>query len=121
MTIPKLKIDNASAGTPRQPVPLRYACLVTAWSPALLLQILGHFDPFLLELKAYECWGSESGGCHTQSFRELLRTLPGGTDLDSQLRHIPEDQFVWSDELANAFTEFIDQTSDRESEAEAGT
>ena len=118
MPTPLLRICNDGNGTPRQPVPLRYACLVTAWSPGLLLTILGRSDPVLPTLQGHECSGSEVRACHASSFRTLLASLPQATD---QLRHLPHNQFVWSDELATAFSDFIDATSDRESEAQAGT
>ena len=40
MPIPVFQFDNTATGTPRQPVPVRFACLTTGWGPRMFAEFV---------------------------------------------------------------------------------
>lgn len=112
MPIPKLNITDELEGLPRQPVPLRYAVLVTGLPVKNFVAMLANsiFDssipPFPL-LAAYTNSGEKTNRCPARRFnslREQMAQLPSENECMKQL---PANLLVYSDELAVAFYELI--------------
>ena len=40
MPIPKFEFEDADAGLPRQPVPVRFACMAADWSPSMFARFV---------------------------------------------------------------------------------
>lgn len=122
MPVPILEFDDPDAGQPRQPVPLRYAYLVVHLSFHCFLGLLAErvFDHYEL-LTAYEFRAMAPPGKVRREFYEQLatNTPPNEAEAESVAR-LPSDQFVWSDELAAAFSDQIDLSIGREQANEEG-
>lgn len=120
MPIPSFNFDEPGAGLPRQPVPVRFACLAADWSPALFAEMVrglgGEFPP-LLTVYAFDVATGHVGEVRKDAYdkiRDLKAPLPDA------LAAIPSHHFVWSDDLEFAYSEFIDLTMDRKTAAEEG-
>ena len=123
MPIPKLRFLNPAAGTPKKPVPLRYAVLVTGIDVGTLFSLLSgelHYygadsAPPRPLLGAYELGPQSSAKSVTiHAIRDIQANLPTDATLKTQLKRIPRSFFVWSDNLAEAFQHFIELVPGRE-------
>jgi hypothetical protein len=91
MPIPRLNIKDKVGGTPRQPVPLRYACLVANWSPQFLLELLSmslgdevyasQGFPFL---EGHELSNRGELDCPPEEYARLLDLLPKVVELPKE-------------------------------------
>ena len=91
MPIPRPNIKDKVGGTPRQPVPLRYACLVTNWSPQFLLELLSmsladwvdasQGFPFL---EGHELSNRGELDCPPEEYARLLDRLPKVLELPKE-------------------------------------
>ena len=109
-------------GKPPQPIPLRLVPLITGWPVPLLLTILSpEFDEHRELLTAYEFAPPRAPAwVRPTCFTELRRAIQPDESFEVQLARLPAGAFVWSDELADAFTAFIDLTIGRESAVAEG-
>jgi hypothetical protein len=121
MPIPKLQFEDPTAGLPPQPVPVRLACIVANWSPALFAEVvLGKMNehrPFITvhEFDPKADWTGEVQSENYEQYRQHR-----GRPLCEQLAELPANHFVWSDDLVSAFSDLIDLTIGRESAAGLG-
>ena len=115
MPIPEIHIHDQSCGLPRQPVPLRLAYLI-AWLSAD--DFRPHFDNFLFLLAdrqedyceyltgyAYLA-GSAPRQVRRQTYKQIEKACPPEATEAELVALLPRDHFVWSDELADAFSQF---------------
>jgi len=122
MPIPDIQMEDSVAGTPRQAVPLRYACLVADWSPGTLLSLLAGVDDIHMpSLSGYVATDRGPEEYHPSEYARLRARLVQVPGAVVGMRDLPCDHFVWSDDFAAAFTRVIDASSDREYEAGLGT
>lgn len=119
MPIPTLRIEDQSRGLPRTPVPLRLACHVVPWGPQFMLELLAN-DDLGLFLDVYAFEGGHPRLCAREPYAALGRNAKGGIATAEILSLIPVNHFVWSSELAQAFSTFIDRAWDRDAAREAG-
>lgn len=112
MPIPPIRIDDPqSRGLPRQAVPLRLAYLITGLSFDNFLFLLADRQEGLYEyLTGYEyAAGSEPREVRRERYKRIEKEqarLPDATEADL-VALLPRDHFVWSDELADAFSRFV--------------
>jgi len=113
--IPTLAITDETRGLPRQRVPLRYACLVTGLSCANFRYLLTNIQEWgEAYLTAYEHRSGEAPRAVRPDFyRTLLHGASNEPPSPDALATLPADHFVWSDELAGAFSSFIDDCPGR--------
>jgi len=117
-----LEFDDPPSGTPAKAVPVRLACFAAAWSPELFA-LIAAADPTIgasvLKVWEYNEKSGHIGEVNSEFYRSLFS---GRTDLDEYhaVEALPKDHFVWSDDLVNAFSDFIDSTSDRDTAHELG-
>ena len=119
MPIPKFEFEDADAGLPRQPVPVRFACMAADWSPALFADLVTgdeQLGPPLLTVWQYDEQNERVGRIPPQAYGDLI---PRDARLAEALSGIPANHFVWSDELSIAFSQLIDLTIGREVANEA--
>ena len=120
MPLPKFAFEDENAGLPRQPVPVRYACLAADWSPALFVSVvLGRMndDHPLIKVYEFDPHIQNVGEIPSAWYESLERNLVAtrGQSTCQQLTLLPVNHFVWSDDLIWAFSDFIDLTIGRES------
>ncbi len=123
MPLPVLKIEDPNRGTPRQPVPLRFAYFVTGLSPRVFLGLLATRQEGRYEyLTAYEfAEGAEPRQVRPDMYQEILASLREEEPDDKALiEQLPASHFVWSDKLAEAFSQFIRDYLDDETANQAG-
>ena len=121
MPIPKFEFEDADAGLPRQPVPVRFACMAADWTPALLAEVvLGEMNEgySLLAVHEYDPATNWEGIVQPHTYEPYRQYR--NQSLRDQLAKLPPNHFVWSDELVWAFSDFIDRTIGRESAAGLG-
>ncbi len=109
MPLPKITVDDQNTGTPRQPVPLRFACLVTGLSfyHFLGLLIVRMHDRYE-RLTAYEYrTGAEPGVVRPDFFACLDKGASADLIHKDLVAQLPPNHFVWSDELAAAFSDLV--------------
>ena len=114
MPIPTFRFDQPTLGLPRQPVPVRFACFATNWSIGRIATALSPEDAFNGQLlRAYEV-NAETGyvGEVAPDFYEQFRRLD--FPKPETLALIPPNHFVWSDELIQAYSDFVGLTWNRE-------
>jgi hypothetical protein len=104
-----LSIADEALGQPRQPVPLRLACLVAGLTCAdfryLLAEIQAGGQQYLI---AYEYRpGDAPRLVPADHYRSSLPAPPRELPTAAFLEALPRDHFVWSDDLAAAFRQFI--------------
>src|SRR6266852_4015849 len=121
MPIPSYKFEDAKAGLPRQPVPVRLACLAANWTPRLFAVLVtgdSELGSPLIRVWEYDEKTRNVGEVHSESYNGII---PDG-DLTrcDELAALPPNHFVWSDELVIAFSDLIDLTIGRESAHEDG-
>ena len=111
MPLPKIHIDDVANGRPRQPIPLRFAPLVVGWSCRSFLGLLCSSvidDPGLL-LKGYEYVnGTTPRSVRRAFYEDLSVSIRPDASASDALKQLPIDHFVWSDELAAAFSNFVE-------------
>jgi len=105
MPIPALAITDEARGRPRQPVPLRYACLVTGLSCANFRYLLTSIQEWgEAYLTAYEHGrGEEHRAVRPDFYRTLLHEVSNDPPSSDFLATLPADHLVWSDELPALF------------------
>jgi len=121
MPIPSYKFEDAKAGFPPRPVPVRFACRAANWTPSLFAVLVtgdSELGPPLIRVWEYNENTEHVGEVHSESYNGII---PDG-DLTrcDELAALPPNHFVWSDELVIAFSDLIDLTSDRDSAHEEG-
>ena len=123
MPILKLEFSNPTAGIPRKPVPLRYAVLVTGLDVKIMCALMSgelHYSDAAEKragplLTAYELGPNASARTVTlHAIRDIDSQIRPNSKRKSQLKLIPRSFYVWSDDLANAFQNFIDLVPGRE-------
>ena len=109
MPIPRLSIESPDEGLPRQPVPLRYAYLVTGLPFSEFLFLLAKRQEGRYEyLTGYEyVAGAEPREVRAAVYAEILEATTNEESAQELLKRLPSNHFVWSDELAAAFSQFI--------------
>ena len=114
MAIPSFHFDHPNLGLPRQPVPVRLACFAANWSIGMLATALSPEDSFHGSLlTAYEYnegtgYVGEVVPTYYQQFRHIAFPTPETVGL------LPENHFVWSDDLIQAYSNFVDLTWHRD-------
>ncbi len=120
MPLPQILFEDHNLGHPqRQPVAVRFACLIADWSPGLLAEIVGgpgEYPP-LLTVYEFDPTTGHVGEVRRDAYA-AIRALKA--PLPETLAAIPANHFVWSDDLVIAFSEYIDLTIGRESANEEG-
>ena len=114
MPIPKFNFEDADAGLPQHPVPVRLACLAADWSPALFAVVVSgdaNLGPPLLAVWEYEENNGHFGQVHARAYVDLI---PPDATLPEAIAALPENHFVWSDDLRTAFSDLIDLTIGRD-------
>ena len=107
--MPLLKIEDPVRGLPRQPVPLRFAFLIAglSWDNFTFL-FSQRLDDRYEYLTAYEyAPGQTPRKVRREVFVGLERDCGQPAGSRQCLECLPVDQFVWSDDLASAFSEFL--------------
>lgn len=120
MPRPVIHIENGRRGLPRQPVPLRFAFLVTGLELFDFLFLLAVRQEQRYEyLTSYEHAAStEPREVPRQIYERILNTSSADASELELVALLPRDHFVWSDELASAFSQFIrDCPGDEEAQA----
>jgi len=116
VSIPEFRFDDEAKGLPPHPVPVRYACLAADWSPALLADILAKRAPFG---KSLTVWNYDEASGRVGEV--LPNTYPiFAPEKQNDLKLLPANHFIWSDDLVKAYSEYIDQTLDRDDARELG-
>ena len=121
MPAPEFKFTDSPSGLPPNPVPVRFACLVSEWSPYLLASILGQLERFT-SLKAYQFNAnsdkiSEVPPSVYNDLHSKIKNLSAGAGnrhSPDYLKLLPVDHFVWSDDLVYAYSDYIDEFMVRE-------
>ncbi len=108
-------------GEPRfnQPVPLRLVPLITDWTVNMLLGLMGDgyevSDRQIFPLDAFIYDGTPTPkSTHRSTYNKLRKSVTQSGDEQAWVSALPANHFVWSDDLVNAFTRVIDDTSSRE-------
>jgi hypothetical protein len=107
--MPLLKIEDPVRGLPRQPVPLRFAFLVAglSWDNFTFL-FSKRVEDIHEYLTAYEyAPGQVPREVRREAFVGLERDCGQPAGPRQCLECLPVDQFVWSDDLASAFSDFL--------------
>lgn len=107
--MPPLKIEDPVQGLPRQPVPLRLAFLIAGltWDNFTFL-FSKRVDDRYEYLTAYEyAPGQSPREVRREDFVRLERECGQPAGPGQRLECLPVDQFVWSDDLASAFSDFL--------------
>lgn len=112
MPLPILTIEDTERGLPRTPVPLRLACHIVPLGPEFMLELIAS-ETLEIFIRVYEYEDGHSRPCKKQMYSTLQRKLKHGSVSGDLLQWIPPNHFVWSDELANAYSTFIDRAWDR--------
>lgn len=124
MPTPKLTIQEPYAGLPRQPVCLRLAYLVSGLPDIQFLTLLGDRTPDGYQmLTAYEYQPPhEPREVRFDFFAHVLARVKGSDALEPStfLQLLPQNFFVWSNELAGAFSEVCRDWHGFEEAQEAG-
>ena len=109
MPLPSLKIEDDDLGLPRQPVPLRLAYLVTGLSFREFLYLLAVRQEDRYEyLTGFEyAEGTEPREVRRQFYEEIMARAQADDKGGTLLQHLSVNQFVWSDELAAAFSQYV--------------
>lgn len=111
------QIVDGSTGLPRQPVALRLVPLITQLGVEDILSWLSSppMDGMDCLLTAYEHRIEGEPRIGTRQLYSAIRSeIQAETSLRKKLARLPTTHFVWSDELAGAFSEFIDLYMSRE-------
>lgn len=109
MPIRTLNMENPVRGLPRQPVPLRLAYLVTGlqFDDFLFLLAVRQEDRYEY-LTGYEyAVNIDPREVRRDFYAALLDDVGPDTAESECIARLPADQFVWSDDLAFAFSQFI--------------
>lgn len=114
MPIPTFHFDDETRGLPRQPVPVRFACIATGWSPNTIASLAsgkttGYGGP-LIDIHAFNDITKKAGDVAPSIYAAILKSLSG--NLSDDLQKLPANHFVWSDNLAYAFTTLINEADD---------
>ncbi len=107
--MPLLDIEDPVRGLPRQPVPLRFAFLVAglSWDNFTFL-FSKRVEDIHEYLTAYEyAPGQVPREVRREAFVGLERDCGQPAGPRQCLECLPVDQFVWSDDLASAFSDFL--------------
>ena len=109
MPVPSLSIEFPDEGLPRQPIPLRFAHLVTGLPVSEFLFLLAKRQEGRYEyLTGYEyVAGAEPREVRAAVYAEILEATTNEESAQELLKRLPSNHFVWSDELAAAFSQFI--------------
>ncbi len=121
MTLSFPQFEDLDRGLPRQRVAVRIACVVTNWPPQLLASLIVSCENVVdRQLLAYELNKSTGawGDVAALSYADIAR-LSGPTRQET-LGQVPANHFVWSDELADAYSDYIDNTIGRDEAHRAG-
>ena len=109
-----LFLDESGSPACNQPVPLRLVPVITNWPVELLLSLIAlgieqnGQSVFLIDCFIYDDT-DEPKAKHKEFYKDLLDTSTG-----IDINNIPNDHFVWSDDLKKAFSNYIDLTCGRE-------
>ena len=116
MPIPIFDFDEFDA-IPRRAVPVRYACLVTNWTPGFLAErvlAMGELERFCRWLPVHE-FDPADGVVYDVRLLTMyekllkLRTEPASPD---ELEQLPANHFVWADDLAEVYEKAVSATFD---------
>lgn len=119
MPIPEFNFDDEVNGLPQQLVPLRYAVLVTGLNVAQTVEMTSNTfqladDITISLLDCYEYSGNKIRKCSPTATNRLLSAIRNLTSDKERFKQLPASWFVYSDELATAFSNWIDLTIGRE-------
>ncbi|MBK9160414.1 MAG: hypothetical protein IPM27_02420 [Nitrosomonadales bacterium] len=120
MPIPQLHFDDESEGLPRQLVPLRFAVLVTGLTVIQVIEMTTNAyqlsdDVNISLLDCHEFSGNKIRKCSLTATKALLTAVRTLGIEKERFKNIPSGWFVYSDELAAAFLNWIDFTVGLES------
>lgn len=121
MPIPKFQFDDPEAGFPRQAVPVRWACMAGNWHPSMFAKfVVGLTDEIgpIVTVYALDTDTKQFGDVHPQDYAQYLTLAQ--EPLSGALAAIPANHFVWSDELIQSFSDFVDFCLDRETARSTG-
>lgn len=122
MPIPELHFEDERKGLPRQPVPVRFACIVADWSPQTIAglasgAVTGFGGP-LLDVHAFNSHTNKAGDVTPKSYATISESLSG--NLYDDLQILPANHFVWSDDLADVFLIIINDLDGHEEARQCG-
>ena len=115
MPIPKFEFEDADAGLPRQPVPVRFACMAADWSPSMFARFVeGSNDGVgqIVTVYAFDPKRKTIGEIHPIEYSQYT-SLPD-EPLANAVSELPSNHFVWSDEFVSSFSDYVDLCLDRE-------
>ena len=122
MPKPKFHFDHKARGLPRQPVPVRIACLAADWTPKLFARLVNwsieECGKPLIDVYAFDESTHHVSEVTPSSYSPAIKEFSG--NLPSDLLILPANHFVWSDEFVSAFSGYIDNVFGREDAWEGG-
>ncbi len=120
MAIPLYEFANPALGTLRKAIPIRLACLMAGWTPALMAGIISGLQdgiPPLLDVYEFDPNSQRIGEVRADAYDKYRRP---GESYAKTIAAFPTNHFVWSDDLVLAYSDYIDEVVGRESAAGEG-
>ena len=114
MPIPKFEFEDADAGLPRQPVPVRFACMAANWHPSAFARFVGGLTDEIgpiVTVYAFEPQSKIIGEVVPTDYSGYLALQK--VPLADAIAKLPSNHFVWSDELITSFSDYVDLCLDR--------
>lgn len=120
--IPYYTFTSPLSGLPRQPVPVRLVQFILGMDTDRVVTWLSN-HPLIPARPLITAWQYAPNGKHrkvrSKTYERLATKVGAASSPSAKLSLLPRDHFVYSDELAMAFTDYIDTFLDRESASEA--
>ena len=121
MPIPEFKFEDEKKGVPRHPVPVRFACIAANWAPKMFAALVAGEEKLggpLLDVYEFNGASRLFGEVHPETYSKLFSAQQ--KMVISDLEVLPVNHFVWSDELALAYSQLIDSTIGRDDASSEG-
>jgi hypothetical protein len=119
LPIPEFQFEDEARGLPQQKVPLRFAVLVSGLTVNQLVEMTTNTfqlanNVIISLLNCYEYSGRKIRKCSPATTLALLDTVKKLDSEKERFKKLPSGWFVYSDELASAYSNWIDLTVSRE-------
>ncbi len=120
--IPDYTFTSPESGLPRQPVPVRLVPFVVGMDTEMVVTWLSN-HPSMPFAPLIAAWQYAPNGRHRKvrstTYERLAAKVRAARTPSAKLSLLPRDHFVYSDDLASAFTVYIDTFLDRDIADEA--
>lgn len=120
MPIPELHFEDERKGLPRQPVPVRFAVLISGLTVLQFVEMMTNI--FKLDdhaafalLDCYEFSAGKIRTCRTSAISSIYEETKLLCTEKKRMKHLPSSWFVYSDDMVSAFSNWVDLTVGRES------